>query len=67
MGDLGAPDVPDGAEHRLLLVPSDPTDLDVALRADGPGGGCGDPAVPQDELEPGGDALDRRVRLGRGR
>ena len=35
MSDLDAPPVPDRAEDRLLVVPSDATDLDVVVPAEG--------------------------------
>lgn len=53
MGDLDPPSMPDGAEDRLLFVPSDPTDLDVVVPAEIPCGGRGDPAVYQDTAQVG--------------
>lgn len=54
VGDLDAPGAPDGAEDRLLVVPPDPTDLEVVLPAEVKRGGRSDTAVHQDELEPAG-------------
>jgi hypothetical protein len=34
VGDLDAPSVPDGAEHRLLVVPPDPAQLEVVVPAE---------------------------------
>ena len=34
MGDLDAPGVPDGAEHRLLVVPPDPANLELVVPAE---------------------------------
>lgn len=39
MGALDAPGVPDGAERRLLVAPSDPAQLEVVVPADSPNGG----------------------------
>ena len=49
--------MPDGAEDRLLVVPSDPADLEVVVAADAAGRSGRDPAVHQHQLEPAGDAL----------
>ena len=51
MGDLDAPGVPDGPEDRLLVVPPDPADLDVAVAAEGAGRSGRVPAVHEDQLE----------------
>jgi hypothetical protein len=48
VGDLDAPGMPDGAEHRLLVVPADTAQLKVALPAEGMGGGRGNATVDQD-------------------
>jgi hypothetical protein len=48
VGDLDAPGMPDGAEHRLLVVPADTAQLKVALPAEGTGGGRGNATVDQD-------------------
>ena len=57
MGDLDTPGVPDGPEGGLLVVPPDPTDLDVVVAAEGACRSGRDPSVHQDQLEPVGDAL----------
>ena len=57
MCDLDAPGVPNGAKDRLLVVPTDPADLEVVLPTETPRGGRSDPAVHQDELEAAGNAL----------
>jgi hypothetical protein len=61
VGDLDAPGVPDGTEHRLLVVPPNPAQLEVVVPAESAGSGCGDPTVHQDQLEPPGDALSVQV------
>jgi hypothetical protein len=38
-GRLDAPGVSDGAEHRLLVIPPDPAQLEVAVPAQRAGGG----------------------------
>jgi hypothetical protein len=48
MGDFDAPGVPDGAEHWLLVVPTDPAQVEAMLPAEGVGRGCGDAAVDKD-------------------
>jgi hypothetical protein len=49
--------VPDRAEHRLLVVPPDPAQLEVVVPAERAGSGRGDPTVHQDQLKPPGDPL----------
>lgn len=39
VGDLDSPGVPDGTEHRLLIIPADPTQLDVVEPAERAGSG----------------------------
>ena len=34
MGDLDAPGVSDGSEHRLLVVPTDPAHLEAVVSAE---------------------------------
>ena len=54
--------VPDGAEDRPLVVPPNPSDVDVAASAKRAGGSSrGDCAVHQDQLEPAGEALAVQV------
>jgi hypothetical protein len=45
MGDLDAPCVADGAEHRLLVVPPDSAQLKVRVPAERAGSAFGDAAV----------------------
>ena len=59
--DLDPPGVPDGAEHRLLVIPPDPTNFEVVLQAEASRGGRGDPAVHQDELESVRETLPSQV------
>jgi putative transposase len=40
-----------GAEHRLLVVPPDPAQLEVVVPAECAGSGRGDPTVHQDQLK----------------
>jgi len=54
--------VTEGAGHGLLVVPSDPAQLEVVVAAERAGGGRGDPTVHQDQLESPGDALPGQVR-----
>ena len=61
MGYLDAPGVPDGAEHRLLVVPPDPAQFQVVVPTERPGGGRRDSSVHHDKLEALGDALSRQV------
>ena len=61
MGDLDSQGVPDGAEHRLLVVPPDSAQLEVVLSAKLAGSGCGDATVDQDQLKPLGDSLTPEV------
>ena len=60
VGDLDSPGVPDGPEGGLLVVPSDPAELDVVVATEGAGSSRGDPSVYQDQLEPVRDALRPR-------
>lgn len=61
MGDLDAPGVADGPEHRLLVVPPDSAELEAVAPAELPCSGRGDAAVDQDQFEPFRDALTRQV------
>lgn len=61
MGDLDTPGVLDGAKDRLLVVPSNPADLEVVVAAESAGRGCGDTAVHEDQLEAVSDALSGQV------
>lgn len=62
MGDLDAPGLPDEAEDLLLVVPPASADPEVVVTAVGTGGGRGDSAVHQGQLEAVGDALPVQVR-----
>ncbi|MDQ1536813.1 MAG: hypothetical protein QOE58_1206 [Actinomycetota bacterium] len=55
VGDPDAPSVPDRAEHRLLVVPPDPAQLEVVVPAKRKGSGRGDPTVHQDQLKSPGE------------
>jgi hypothetical protein len=57
VGDLDAPGVADGSEHRLLVVPPDPPHLEALASAELACAGRGDATVHQDQLEPFGDTL----------
>jgi hypothetical protein len=61
VADLDSPGVPDGAEHRLLVVPPDSAQLEVVVSAKLAGSGCGDATVDQDQLKPLGDSLTPEV------
>lgn len=61
MGDLDAPGVPDGTEHRLLVVPPAAAHLVPVVPAQGTGSRRSDPAVLQDQLQPPGDTLARQM------
>lgn len=57
MRDLDPPGVPDGAEHRLLVVPPDAAQLEAMLTAQRVRGGRSDAAIDKDQVQPTGDAL----------
>lgn len=61
VGNLHAPGVADGPEHRLLVVPADPAHLDTVRGAQLPRGGRGDAPVYEHQLKPLGDALTGQV------
>ena len=56
--DLDAPGMPDGAEHRLLVVPADPAQLEVVAPAELSGRGRGDSAVHQDQSTSAEQSID---------
>jgi hypothetical protein len=47
----------DGSEVRLLVVPTDPSDLEVVASSERSGGSRGDSAVDPDQLQAASDAL----------
>jgi len=61
MGDLNAPGVADGTEHRLLVIPPDPAHFEAVVPAEPAGTGRGDAPIYEDQLEAPADALPGQV------
>ena len=57
MGNLHAPGLADGSEHRLLVVPADPAHRGAVRAAQLPRGGRGDAPVYEHQLKPFAYAL----------
>jgi hypothetical protein len=63
VGSFDAPSVPDGAERRLLVVPPDPAQFQVAVSTERLGGDRRDSSVHHDKLEAVDDATCLRPRF----